>query len=75
MAEKIIREKDGDYYSKETSIVDIEHLKGLSQGTLEVLKELSRKENYPKKIAENLDVHEQKVYYHIKKLKKMGLIE
>jgi DNA-binding transcriptional ArsR family regulator len=39
-----------------------------------ILVMLSEKEMYPLQIAKNLGVHEQKVYYHIRKLVKAGAI-
>lgn len=40
-----------------------------------ILKKLAEKPNYPKALAKQLGVHEQKVYYHIRNLEKGGLIE
>jgi predicted transcriptional regulator len=40
-----------------------------------ILKSLSHKPTYPKQIAKTLQVHEQKVYYHIRKLEKANIIE
>jgi DNA-binding transcriptional ArsR family regulator len=42
---------------------------------LKILKELGRKPGCPMDIARSLKVHEQKVYYHIRKLEKLGLIK
>ncbi len=41
----------------------------------EILRELSRDPSYPKQLAKKLKVHEQKVYYHIRKLEKAKIIE
>ena len=35
-----------------------------------ILKIIADKPSYPKEIAKNLKVHEQKVYYHIRNLEK-----
>ena len=40
-----------------------------------ILKTLSEKPSYPKQIAKHLQVHEQKVYYHIRKLEKANIIQ
>ena len=40
-----------------------------------ILKELASFPTYPRELAKRLNVHEQKVYYHIRKLEKAGLIE
>jgi len=47
----------------------------LNKVSWEILNLLSEKEMYPMEIAEKLRVHEQKVYYHIKRLAKAGMIE
>ena len=39
-----------------------------------ILMMISRKEMYPLEIAKTLKIHEQKVYYHIRKLEKAGAI-
>ena len=39
-----------------------------------ILHLLSKKEMYPIEIAKKLKIHEQKVYYHIRKLLKAGLV-
>lgn len=40
-----------------------------------ILKRLAEKPSYPKELARLLNVHEQKVYYHIRKLQKAGIIQ
>tara|TARA_Y100000310_G_C20700703_1_gene829598 strand:- start:1187 stop:2098 length:912 start_codon:yes stop_codon:yes gene_type:complete len=40
-----------------------------------ILKTLSENQSYPKQIAKTLQVHEQKIYYHIRKLEKANIIE
>ena len=40
-----------------------------------ILKILSKGESYPKEIAKQLKMHEQKVYYHIRNLEKAGIIK
>ncbi len=40
-----------------------------------ILKELASSPTYPRALAKRLKVHEQKVYYHIRKLEKANLIE
>jgi len=42
---------------------------------LKIIKELGRRPACPMDIARALRVHEQKVYYHIRKLEKLGLIK
>ena len=40
-----------------------------------IVKLLADKESYPRAIASALSVHEQKIYYHIRKLEKAGIIQ
>ena len=40
-----------------------------------ILRKLAENPSYPKEIAVQLKVHEQKVYYHIRKLEKAGIIQ
>lgn len=40
-----------------------------------ILFELAKKPTYPMALAKKLKVHEQKVYYHVRNLEKVGLIE
>lgn len=47
----------------------------LNKLTWKILLLLSEKEMYPMEIAKALDVHEQKVYYHIRKLVRAGVVK
>lgn len=47
----------------------------LNRLSWKILQLLSEKEMYPMEIARNLGIHEQKVYYHIRKLSKAGAIK
>jgi DNA-binding transcriptional ArsR family regulator len=72
----LLREDKETQKVKEIAILkDPQKLK-LMLNTLswKILTLLSEKEMYPLEIARNLDVHEQKVYYHIRKLSKTGAI-
>jgi len=42
---------------------------------LKIIKELGKHPSCPMDVARNLGVHEQKVYYHIRNLEKLGLIK
>ncbi len=46
----------------------------LSKLTWQILLLLSKKEMYPMEIAKKLNIHEQKVYYHMRKLAKANVI-
>ena len=55
---------------------DPERLKTvLNKLSWKILELLSETEMYPIEIAKKLGVHEQKVYYHIRKLSKAGVIK
>jgi DNA-binding CsgD family transcriptional regulator len=47
----------------------------LNKLSWKILQILSEKEMYPMEIAKKLNIHEQKVYYHIRKLAKAGAIK
>lgn len=65
------------YESKEIGIFDHpEHLRPvLSRLSWRILTLLGEGEMYPIEIAKKLGVHEQKVYYHIRKLTEAGIIK
>ena len=46
----------------------------LNKLTWKILLLLSEKEMYPMEIAKKLNIHEQKIYYHIRKLAKANAI-
>ncbi len=55
---------------------DPERLKSiLNKLSWKILQLLSEKEMYPMEIARKLEMHEQKVYYHIRKLTKAGVVK
>lgn len=74
---QIIKEINGKFFSKDAILVDEpEKLKGLLNNVRwEILKLLAERPRYPADIAKHLNLHEQKVYYHIKQLEANGLIE
>jgi DNA-binding transcriptional ArsR family regulator len=50
-------------------------IKSVSSGLAQrILRALAEGEAYPRALAQQLHVHEQKVYYHIRKLEKAGII-
>ncbi|MGQ9565178.1 MAG: hypothetical protein ACUVT5_01340 [Candidatus Bathyarchaeales archaeon] len=78
MQKKLLLEKKGKavYEAKDIAIYDDpEQLKKiLNKLTWKILWLLSEKDMYPMTIARKLEVHEQIVYYHIRKLLKAGAI-
>jgi len=67
----------GNYEIKDIAIVDRpERLKTVANKlSWQILRLLGQSEMYPIQIAKKLGVHEQKVYYHVRKLAEAGIIE
>ncbi len=77
MIKKLLLQDDGNVQRvKEISIMQEAQKLKMILGKLswEILTMLSKEEMYPLEIARQLGVHEQKVYYHIRKLVKAGAI-
>ena len=77
MEKKLLLQDDGKKQEvKEILIMqDAQKLKMiLGKLSWKILSMLSKREMYPLEIARQLGVHEQKVYYHIRKLAKAGAI-
>jgi DNA-binding transcriptional ArsR family regulator len=77
MDKKLLLQDEGNTQKvKEISIMqDAQELKMiLGNLSWKILAMLSEKEMYPLEIARQLGIHEQKVYYHIRKLAKAGAI-
>lgn len=77
MEKKLLLQDDGNTQKvKEISIMqDAQKLKMiLDKLSWKILAMLFEEEMYPLEIARQLGVHEQKVYYHIRKLAKAGAI-
>ena len=72
----LLQEKGKTRMVKEIAIVkDPERLKMiLNKLSWKILVMLSESEMYPLEVAKKLGIHEQKVYYHIRKLAKAGAI-
>ena len=78
MEKKLLLQDDGNTQGvKEISIMqDAQKLKMiLGKLSWKILTMLSEKEMYPLEIARQLGIHEQKVYYHVRKLAKAGAIK
>jgi DNA-binding PadR family transcriptional regulator len=77
MEKKLLLKEDGKTQKvKEISILDDPQKLKMILGSLswKILMILSKEEMYPLEIAKVLKIHEQKVYYHIRKLEKAGAI-
>jgi len=72
----LLHEEDKIQKVKEIAIVkDPQKLKMiLNRLSWKILVMLSEREMYPLEIAKKLGIHEQKVYYHIRKLARAGAI-
>jgi len=72
----LLHEEDKKQKVKEITMVkDPQKLKMiLNMLTWKILVMLSEREMYPLEVAKKLGIHEQKVYYHIRKLAKAGAI-
>jgi DNA-binding transcriptional ArsR family regulator len=77
MEKKLLLQGNGNIQEiKEICIINDSQKLKLILGSLswKILNLLSKKEMYPLEIARQLGIHEQKVYYHIRKLAKSGAI-
>lgn len=67
----ISEEKNGKLYSLQAKEIDF----GYSRLAMKILHVIARKPAYPKEIASMMKEHEQKIYYHIRKLERLGIIK
>ena len=77
MNKKLLLQEEGKTQKvKEIAVIeDPQKLKMiLNRLSWKILVMLSEKEMYPLEIARKLGVHEQKVYYHVRKLARAGAI-
>ncbi len=73
---KIIKENENQIFSLPTQELDIKALSVLQSPLAQkILKTLSNKSMYPKQLAKELKVHEQNIYYHIKRLEKVNCVK
>jgi len=73
---KIIKKTDEELFELKTTELNLEGISILkNELALKILNFLKNEQTYPKKIAEKLKIHEQKIYYYIKKLEKSKLIK
>ncbi len=72
----LVTSENGKYKVKDIAIFDHpEELKtALSKTCWSILELIAEKEMYPIEIAKKLKIHEQKVYYHIRRLSKTGIV-
>lgn len=71
---KIVKEIDGKTYLANGK--EIKNFSSVSNEiSLKILKLISKTSMYPKEIAKKLKLHEQNIYYYIKKLENGGFVE
>ncbi|MBI2972001.1 MAG: S-layer protein [Candidatus Aenigmarchaeota archaeon] len=66
----VVQEQDGRLYALPTR--EARFFSGLA---MRIIQHLAKKDSYPKEMAQALKVHEQKVYYHVRKLEKKGIVQ
>jgi len=72
---KILKIKDKKSLTLKTQEIKINELSSLNNKVvIEILKIIKDSELYPKQIAKKLKIHEQNIYYYIKKLEKAKII-
>jgi DNA-binding transcriptional ArsR family regulator len=72
----VIEENDGNITALPAKMINAAaSRKALSPVAWRILEELSKGPAYPKDIAKKLRLHDQKIYYHVRNLKKAGLIK
>ena len=76
MTKKLLLQDDGKTQKvKEIYIMDSQKMKMiLSRMSMRILRSLSERAMYPLELARHIGVHEQLVYYHIRRLAKAGAI-
>ncbi|MCA9496145.1 MAG: ArsR family transcriptional regulator [Nanoarchaeota archaeon] len=73
---KILKKENEKNYVLDTKEISLDKLNGISNKmSKNILNLISKNTMYPKEIAKKLKVHEQNIYYYIKKLEKADLIK
>jgi DNA-binding transcriptional ArsR family regulator len=74
---RLLSGEKNQFVAKDIAIFeDPEKLKSVLHSlSWKILKLMSKREMYPMEVAKELGMHEQKVYYHIRKLIKAGVVE
>jgi DNA-binding transcriptional ArsR family regulator len=68
---RIVKMQNGRIYSLQTEELQSIRLSPLAS---RILSAIAKKPGYPRELSKRLGVHEQKIYYHIRKLEKKGMI-
>ncbi len=72
----VIDKQKNEVYSLPAKEINVENARSVSSPLAhKILNLLSKEPMYPIDVAKSLKVHEQKIYYHIRNLKKAGIIK
>ena len=72
----VVKEEKNEIFSLPVKELKPKQVKAVSSELAEkILGIIASKPSYPKEISKKLNVHEQKVYYHIRNLEKAGIIK
>ena len=72
----VVDKRKGEMRALYASEMKLKQMKALnSMLSYRIAKELTIKSSYPARLAKRLKEHEQKIYYHIRKLEKAGIVE
>jgi DNA-binding transcriptional ArsR family regulator len=72
----VIKEEKKEIFSLPAKELKPEQVKSVSSELAgKILKIIAQEPSYPKEISKKINVHEQKVYYHIRNLEKAGIIK
>ncbi len=72
----VVEEKEDEQKAYKTLVLEPKNLNVLNtELSLKILKELSRKPSCAMDISRKLKEHEQKIYYHLRRLEKSGIIK
>ncbi len=72
---KIVKQEGNKHATLNTQEVSLKNLFRFNSTVLHILESLKGRELYPIEIAERLKVHEQNIYYYVRKLEKAGIIK
>ncbi|MDP3881883.1 MAG: S-layer protein [Nanoarchaeota archaeon] len=73
---KIVKEQDKSTLVLKTQPIELKNLTNLSNPiVIKILNLIKERPIYPKEIAEKLKIHEQNIYYYIRKLEKAGIVK
>lgn len=72
---KIIKQEGAKHLALSSQEIESSKLVNLNNTSIKILNLIKKEPMYPKQIAESLHIHEQNIYYYIRKLEKAGIIK